>query len=312
MHTLFYEGSDLAQAEEFFTSAYSKTRIASTGPSAPTRVRRYDAGVLTLDRLEVGFDMSYALEPLGRIALMSLRSGHFPEHRTDGVDDSFAPGDVVSLAAPDRPYEGRVRDADYLGAMFDAVLFGQVAATDSDRPVQLTGHRPVTPAAGRQLTRTMTYVYSLLADQGAPDSPLLLAAAGQLIAAAALAALPSNAVFDPTALDRRDARPQTVRRAIAYIESDPLRDMAVGDIAAAACVTVRALQLAFRRHLGCTPMEYVRRIRLDGAHRELATADPAQTSVAAVAARWGFVNGGRFAALHRSVYGTTPTQALRT
>ncbi len=60
--------------------------------------------------------------------------------------------------------------------------------------------------------------------------------------------------LEPDPRDRRDASTATVRRggatvrrAIAFIDEHPDRDIAATDIAAAACVTVRALQLAFRR-----------------------------------------------------------------
>ncbi|WP_211269144.1 helix-turn-helix transcriptional regulator [Saccharothrix syringae] len=54
------------------------------------------------------------------------------------------------------------------------------------------------------------------------------------------------------------AQPDTLRRAIAFIESNAHRDISVADIAAAGFVTVRAVQPAFRRHLGTTPMAHLR------------------------------------------------------
>ncbi|MEU1390940.1 MULTISPECIES: helix-turn-helix domain-containing protein [unclassified Nonomuraea] len=59
-------------------------------------------------------------------------------------------------------------------------------------------------------------------------------------------------------------------------------------------VTVRAIQLAFRRHLDTTPLGYLRRIRLYHAHADPRAADPGRgDSVAAIAARWGFAHPGR-------------------
>ena len=76
-------------------------------------------------------------------------------------------------------------------------------------------------------------------------------------------------------------------------------------------VTPRALQYMFRKHLDMTPMEYLRRIRMDHAHRELLRSDPASTSVAVVAARWGFAHTGRFAGMYRLAYGVNPSDSLR-
>jgi transcriptional regulator GlxA family with amidase domain len=74
---------------------------------------------------------------------------------------------------------------------------------------------------------------------------------------------------------------------------------------------VRTLQQGFQRHLGMSPMAYLRLVRLRGAHRDLRTADPCHSSVALIAHGWGFTHLGRFAAAHKSMYGQTPQEALR-
>ena len=86
--------------------------------------------------------------------------------------------------------------------------------------------------------------------------------------------------------------------------------LTVADIAAASFVTIRAVQLAFRRHLDTTPLAYLRRVRLDRAHHDLLTGDPAHETVTAVAHRWGFPNPSRFAATYRRAYGVTPSYTL--
>ncbi|MEV7175425.1 helix-turn-helix transcriptional regulator [Kitasatospora sp. NPDC093679] len=89
--------------------------------------------------------------------------------------------------------------------------------------------------------------------------------------------------------------------------------MTIADIAEAAGTTPRAVQYAFHRHLDTTPTGYLRRVRLERAHRELVVADPATgTTVKQIAARWGFANPGNFAALHHHAYGATPSHTLRT
>jgi transcriptional regulator GlxA family with amidase domain len=103
----------------------------------------------------------------------------------------------------------------------------------------------------------------------------------------------------------------TVRRARAFIDEHPERDITATDIAAAACVTVRALQMAFRRELDTTPMGYLRTVRLARAHRELLDLGPRQETVTAVAYRWGFSSTSRFSAYYRETYGVSPKQTLR-
>jgi AraC-like DNA-binding protein len=71
------------------------------------------------------------------------------------------------------------------------------------------------------------------------------------------------------------------------------------------------LQQGFQRALGMSPTQYLRQVRLREAHRELAAADPAGTTVAELAARWGFAHQGRFAAQYRRRYGVSPADTLR-
>jgi transcriptional regulator GlxA family with amidase domain len=84
----------------------------------------------------------------------------------------------------------------------------------------------------------------------------------------------------------------------------------VADIAAAAFVTMRAVQLAFRKHIGTTPTGYLRRVRLDHARRDLVSGDPARETVTAVAYRWGFPSPSRFAAYYREAYGVLLSHTL--
>jgi AraC-like DNA-binding protein len=105
------------------------------------------------------------------------------------------------------------------------------------------------------------------------------------------------------------AAPRTVRRAIAHIEAHAQQPLTLEDIATASGISSRGLQQAFRRELDTTPTEYLRRVRLSGAHEEL-RAGTAE-SVADVARRWGFSSASRFARYHREHYGQNPAQVIR-
>lgn len=122
------------------------------------------------------------------------------------------------------------------------------------------------------------------------------------------------AVFSPAfgdALERsvqRRAAPRSVRRAIAYMQQHAHEPITIDDVAAAAGISSRGLQYAFRRALDQTPTEYLRNERLAGAHAELQQA--AAASVSAVARRWGFASASRFAKHYRDAYGRSPRQTL--
>jgi transcriptional regulator GlxA family with amidase domain len=95
------------------------------------------------------------------------------------------------------------------------------------------------------------------------------------------------------------------------MHAEPWQPFTVVDLARVAGVSVRVLQESFRQHVGMSPLAYLRRLRLDGAHTELSRADPWDLSVTDVAYRWGFTHLGRFAGAYRSRYGESPSQTLR-
>jgi len=98
---------------------------------------------------------------------------------------------------------------------------------------------------------------------------------------------------------------------MAFIETNADLDISIVDIARAAYVNVRAVQLAFRRYLDTTPMAYLRRVRLERAHGQLSAGVPNDgTTITEIAARWGFANASRFAALYRRAYGHPTSHTL--
>jgi AraC-like DNA-binding protein len=105
--------------------------------------------------------------------------------------------------------------------------------------------------------------------------------------------------------------PQAIRPALDIIDAEPHLPLSVAELARRCHISTRALQQAFVRHMGMSPMTYLRRVRLRRAHQELLAADPSVATVAAIAKRWGFTNSGRFAATHAAYYGETPAATLR-
>ncbi|WP_432156437.1 helix-turn-helix transcriptional regulator [Streptomyces sp. bgisy153] len=314
MGSLVFDSDDLEATEDFLCQAYARMTIGASR-AGRAHIRRDSMPSVTVDEIALGFDMSYAVTPLGRICLCLMHEGTIEDHVFQGVRDSFGPGDMVLFAPPDLPYAGRVRTARYNITMLDTALLDQVAATAAGRrpqPVRLTGHRPHSAAAARRLKSTIGYLRDHVLAEPTADEPLIASTSGQLLAATVLAAFPNTARTDPTARDRSDAHSDTLRRAVAYIDDHADQPLSVAGIAAAVHVTVRTLQYAFRRHLDTTPLGYLRRVRLAHAHQELRAADPTDgTTVGSVAARWGFPHPGRFAAQYRQAYGTSPSHTLR-
>lgn len=317
MTALHFDSTDLDTTEEFLSQAYAKMSIGGHARSTRTRVTREAAGSINMDELAMTYDLAHdAEEPMGKVCICTVQSGgitrqYFPH----GDQGSFAAGDVFMYAPHDSPYAGVIRGAQYNLVMFDPGLFDDIAAPAPSRQpasVHLTGDRPVSAAAVRHFHAVARYVRDdVLAEPTISNSPLVVSSASRLLAASVLQAFPNNALMEPTARDNRDGHPGSLRRAIAFIENHPGLDVTLSDIARAAHVGPRALQVAFRRHLDMTPMAYLRRVRLAHAHAELLAADPGTATVTGIAARWGYARPSSFAADYLTAYGRHPHQALR-
>lgn len=224
----------------------------------------------------------------------------------------YRAGDVFVASQPDVEWPGHADRVRLHAVTLTGGLLREVAEESEGRrvPLPFVEHDPV-PGGGPRWRQAVQLVDGLL-EEPAVASPLVVSSAGRLLAATALSLFPSVDRSTPTRADRRDAHPPALRRAIAHMESHPHLPLTVVDVARAAYVSPRAIQIAFRRHLGTTPMHHLRRIRLDRAHADLLRAAPDEgATVTAIAARWGFASASRFAAQYREVYGRSPLQTLR-
>ena len=75
------------------------------------------------------------------------------------------------------------------------------------------------------------------------------------------------------------------------------------------CLSSRSLYNLFRRELDMTPGEYLRRLKMECAYRDLSA--PLSRSVTEVAIDYGFSNLGRFAQQYRECMGELPSETLR-
>lgn len=101
--------------------------------------------------------------------------------------------------------------------------------------------------------------------------------------------------------------PLRYRKAYRYI-LDHLHDtdLSVHRVAQFLGVTERALQLAFRHHLGLSPAEFIRCRRVEQIRAELHR-DMSDDGIAEVAARWGIRSRSTLVQNFRQVLGETPT-----
>lgn len=104
--------------------------------------------------------------------------------------------------------------------------------------------------------------------------------------------------------------PWQVRAAEDFIEAHADRPLTLGDLAALTGVSARTLEYGFRKHRGCGPMQFLRNVRYENSYAELQSPQPGET-VSSIAAKWGFLHFGRFAAGYQQRFSESPSATLR-
>jgi AraC-like DNA-binding protein len=227
----------------------------------------------------------------------------------------FTVGDVIMVPA-DQHSSGTMANAGYITLQVPWATLRSLAEEHHGVPGEYLRFESVAavsvPLQGVYAT-TASLVYDhLVASHTTSMHPVLVEHMTRLAAAAMLTTFPNTTMTIPYLPSPGWAAPATVRDAAAYIDAHAHQPVTVPEIAAAAGLTVRALQDAFRRHYGITPVRYLRRVRLEYAHLELHNADPRDgVTVASVARKWGWASASRFAAAYQQRFSVPPGHTLR-
>ncbi len=273
------------------------------------------AGELGAGRVRHTMAARVTMPPAGYFLASTLLHGALNEISVAGqttrarLGDPVLSGQETELVASWTDIE--VATLDIPWAVVDRVA---VERTEAGQPVRFDAILPVSPSAARRWRQLTTFVQrAILWPDSMLEEPLVQAHMADLIAATALVTFRNSAMSTGAARSRVIAAPVSIRRAAEFVTGNAQRPITVTEIAEFAGVTPRALQYGFRRHLETTPMDYLRRVRLEHAYRDLQRADPtAGTTVAEIARRWGFAKPGRFAHQYHSAYGQSPSDTLRT
>jgi len=304
---------DLAEAREFLDRAYRSRLLTADGPagSPVLAVSHTETGAFAVSDVALPAHLTFAVDPSDQVIISTVLQGTVQVERGQDVD-RYQAGDVLLGGVRHIGPPVRTRGLRNRNVILPLPLLHAMTGTEpgTSAPLRFLSCHLASPSARAQWSAVTRYVDDLLASPDAALSPLVVTSAARLLAATALTVFPSTALGPLAPRDRRDASTATVRRASAFIDEHAARDITVPEIAAAACVTVRALQMAFRRELDSTPTAYLRTVRLARAHRELVDADLSQETVTAVAYRWGFSSASRFSAYYRETYGVSPKQTL--
>ena len=187
--------------------------------------------------------------------------------------------DSIATLDPEECERARVRrDRRYDGRFFSGVRTTRIYC----RPVC-----PVRPAQGRNVT----FYPTAAAAEAAGFRPCLRCR-------------PETAPFSPAWQGSRT----TVQRAMRLIRGGALDRAGIDDLAARLGIGARHLDRLFQRHIGATPLQVARTLRVQRAKRLL---DQTQLPMSDVAERAGFASLRRFNAVFAEVYKRTPTAVRR-
>ena len=313
-HTLF-RSRDLDEARERVAAVFCPHRLETLGAR-----RLFDAchhhlagQRLSLNYIAYGARTLIAPGELGGFYLLQIPLDGGAEI-TNGRDTYLSTTDRAAILNPHLPtrmvWEEGTRQV--LVQVSRQAMQDHLAAQiggPSDRPLTFAGPLDLTQGPGAALRRLVMWLVAE-ADAGSPPiGPGLMA---RQIEGTVLSGLLEAQHDHGAQLGRARAapRPRHLRLAEGFIEAHLDQPITLEEVAAAAGISPRGLQMAFRDWRGTTPLAFWRQARLARAHADLMAA-PSGTRVTEVALRWGFSHFGRFAEQYRDRYGLSPSDTLR-
>jgi AraC-like DNA-binding protein len=311
-HELF-RSSDLDEARERVAAVFCPHRLDIVGRGRmDARHHHLPGEKLSLNYIQYGAKTLIAPGELDRFYLVQIPlSGGAAI--ANGLDRYYSSPKAAAVLNPHQPttmiWEEGTRQVlvqidrralqDFLSAQLGA---------QAERPLTFSGALDLTTESGAAFRRLVLF---LVAEADAGQSPIGAGMLGRSVESALMSGLLEAHQHDYAALlGRRRAapRPRHMRLAESYIAANLDQPLTIEDIASAAGISPRGLQLAFRQHRGTTPLGFWRDQRLARAHSDLLAGAGTVTDIAL---RWGFTHFGRFAESYRTRYGMTPRDTLR-
>ena len=164
-----------------------------------------------------------------------------------------------------------------------------------------------------QLRSTLDAAFDLTANRSsAASSEFLEAAISEKLISAFRQMLDENVDSKrPTEQKVHVNRKSLIAQVLELINDSNAWEMSVPELASATGVSQRTLLSTFREQIGVTPQTYLITHRLHLARRSLMKTAPQSTTVASVAATFGFFDYGRFAGRYLTMFGEHPSETIR-
>lgn len=304
-------GNDFEEAAHVFGAAYnlSSTSFTPTEEKFQWRLAAVGDERMTLRKNRILAHMQTTIDPGDEIVVAWTESGR----------ETFQRGQSTLEMARNTPYvmhngssslDATAHNLVQTLIHIDKRFLREVAEEiDEGSFIEFELLSPALRSALPTWRSTMRLVAAVMLAPPQPTASLLNHEMARLVAGSMLATFPY--LYSESSSGPSGVEPARVKTAQEFIRENAHLPIGPVDIAAAAGISVRSLEHALRRYRETTPMALLRLVRLDRVHDELSSADPANSSVSAIAHRWGFVHLGRFSAAYRARFGELPSRTLR-
>jgi len=311
IHQSSFSTSRADEAARSMAGVYNAQMSLTAGPTRPFHYEMSSLGddnVVLSHLTYVGMCTSRAVAFDDFVIALATRGRH-----RWAVGGERGVGSVPFLIVPEREMGVEFTDLDLITvslkpAFVESELLAMIGADRLSFNLDRANQLRRSPA---YLASTMRFLDRALRPD--PDSfaePLIRAEATQLLLAGMASTLSIVDVEDARGA-RSSGVPRAVKRAMSFMDDNADRPITINDAAVAVHMSVRGLQVAFKKHLGASPSDYLRRVRLSGARADLKRFTTQERTVEEIARRWGFAHTARFAATYRQAYGENPSHTLR-
>jgi AraC-like DNA-binding protein len=312
-----FRADDLDRACEYLSDAVARHRLSYLGRDRRLDLRHRGAelGCVVFNALQYGGDVRVEAPDFPDYYLVQFMLEGGCRVTQAGRSYDMAMGSIAVIN-PCRPFQkswspsGRQLMLRIDRRLLDRELIAWTGR-EPRGPIEFDQSRTFAFAEAATLTRVVRMVCDDLGgNSSALDHRFVRDRFASTLASALLIGLPHNHIRTIEAAEKSIA-PASVRRAERFLEENVANAVGLTDVARAAGVSARALQLGFRRFRDTTPMAQLRALRLERARRALADAGRNGGSVTSVAAEQGFGSLSRFEANYKARFGEPPSETLR-
>lgn len=242
-------------------------------------------------------------------------AGHTAGSRADGRRAETVGGQSGLLLMPNRDCKVRwSADAEQIILRFSrsrlenhlSDLLGQRI----DDPVELDFGVDLSTARGRSLLASAEFMVAEMNRAGGiADIPLVVDQLESFVMSNLLLAVP-NRHSETLATPAPAVSLGRLKPIVDFMEANADEVITPAELARVGYMSIRTLHASFQQVLQATPMDYLRRIRMERVRAELVQNSDPEVKITELAARWGFYHPSRFAARYRDMYGELPSQTI--